>query len=224
MSDNHDPLVLEPARTALINVHWQADIVSPTGAFAPFFAESVARNGVVGTARTLLAAFRAAAAPVVFARAVFAPGYPELILNTGLNRAIVDLGALVEGSPGARIIPEMAPLPTEPVVGHPGTSAFPTTALDAILRRFGVDTVVFTGVATNVTVEGTARDAIELGYQVVLVSDACAAATDEAHEATLATFGLLGRVATADQVAAALSQGTPRVPAGSAPSAVAGEH
>lgn len=211
MSNQHNALFLEPARTALINVHWQHDIVTPSGAFAPFFAESVKRNGVVGTAGTLLGAFRAASAPVVFTRAVFAPGYPELILNTGLNRAIVELGALVEGSPGARIIPAMAPLPTEPVVGHPGTSGFPTTPLDTILRRLGVETVVFTGVATNVTVEGTARDAVELGYDVVLVSDACAAATDEAHEATLATFGLLGQVATAADVAAALSPDAPAV-------------
>ena len=39
---------------------------------------------------------------VVWARAAFLPGYPELILNTGLNRAIKDLGALVEGSKGAQ--------------------------------------------------------------------------------------------------------------------------
>ncbi|WP_280424613.1 cysteine hydrolase family protein [Nocardia carnea] len=222
MGDQQESLVLDPARTALVNIHWQTDIVTPTGAFAPFFAESVIRNGVIGTAAALLAAFRAASAPVVFARAAFAPGYPELILNTGLNRAIVDLGALVEGSPGAQIIPEMAPLPTEPVVGHPGVSAFPSTALDTILRRAAVDTVVVTGVATNVTVEGTARDAIELGYHVILVSDACAAATDEAHEATLGTFGLLGRVATADQVTTALTLGTTREATGS--TSIGGRH
>ena len=64
-----------------------------------------------------------------------------------------------------------------------------------------IDTVLFTGVATNVTVEGTARDAVNLAYHTILISDACAAATDQAHEATLATFSLLGRTATAAHIA-----------------------
>ncbi|WP_280399769.1 cysteine hydrolase family protein [Nocardia carnea] len=212
MTESH--LTLAPSRTAMVNVHWQHDIVTATGAFAPFFAESVQRHDVVATTRRLLDNFRAASAPVVFARAAFAPGYPELILNTGLNHAIVDLGALVEGSPGAQIIPELTPLTDEPIVSHPGTSAFATTPLDSILRRAGVDTLVFTGVATNVTVEGTARSATDLGYQVVIASDACAAATDEAHDATLATFELLGRVATTGRIIEALTDNGECVPVG----------
>jgi biuret amidohydrolase len=198
----HD--LLDTSRTALVNVHWQHDIVGSHGAFAPFFAESVARTGVVDKTRRLVDSVRAVGVLVIWARAVFQPGYPELILNSGLNQAIKDLTALVEGSTGAEIIGELAPLPTEPVVGHPGTSAFPDTALDAILRRHGIDTVLFTGVATNITVEGTARDAVNLGYRAVLVSDACAAATQAAHDATLETFSLLGRVATVEEIEAGL--------------------
>ena len=174
----------------------------------PIFAQSVERHGVIDTTRGLVDAVRHAGALVVWARAAFLPGYPELILNTGLNRAIKDLGALVEGSKGAQIIPQLTPQHSEPIVSHPGTSAFPNTALDSILRRREIDTVLFTGVATNVTVEGTARDAVNLGYHTILISDACAAATDQAHEATLATFSLLGRTATAAHVAAALTSAT----------------
>lgn len=197
-------LDLDPRRTALVNVHWQNDIVTSSGAFAPFFAESVLRHGVIESTSKLVGSVRALGSLIVWARAAFRPGYPELILNNGLNRAISDLGALVDGSRGAQIIPELEPLPEESVVSHPGTSAFPNTALDMILRRAAIRTVLLTGVSTNVTVEGTARDAVNLGYDVVLVSDACAAATDEAHEATLATFSLLGKVATAEEVRAAL--------------------
>ncbi|MGI5219098.1 cysteine hydrolase family protein [Nocardia sp. CA-290969] len=214
MTEQQSPLSLTLSRTALVNVHWQRDIVTASGAFAPFFAESVQRHDVVATTRRLLDSFRAASAPVVFARAAFIPGYPELILNTGLNQAIVDLGALVDGSPGAQIIPELAPLTDEPIVSHPGTSAFATTPLDSILRHAGVDTLVFTGVATNVTVEGTARSATDLGYQVVIASDACAAATDAAHDATLATFELLGRVATTGRIIEALTDNGEYVPVG----------
>jgi biuret amidohydrolase len=79
---------------------------------------------------------------------------------------------------------------------------------DAILRRRQIDTVLFTGVATNVTVEGTARDAVNSGYNIIQVSDACAAATDEAQDATLATFSLLGKVVSAADIQRALQRHT----------------
>jgi nicotinamidase-related amidase len=53
-------------------------------------------------------------------------------------------------------------------------------------------------------VESTGRSAGDLGYRVVLVADACEAATDQAHDATLASFALLGEVVTADEILAAL--------------------
>lgn len=199
------PLTLDPARTAVVNVHWQNDIVTSEGAFAPFFAESVARHRIIPAARDLVEHARQAGMLVVWARAAFRPGYPELPLNTGLNHAIKDLGALVDGTRGAQIIDDMNPLDTEPVVSHPGTSAFPATALDDILRVRGINTILFTGVSTNITVEGTARDAANHRYRVVIVRDACAAATDEAHASTLETFSLLGRVASVEDIKSASS-------------------
>lgn len=200
-----NPLMVDPARTAVINVHWQHDIVSPHGAFGDAFAESVSRNQVIPAARQLVEYARETGMLVIWVRAAFRPGHPELPLNTGLNHAIKNLGALVDGSPGAEIIPEMGALDTELVISHPGTSAFPTTALDDILRVRGVDTLLFTGVATNITVEGTARDAANRRYTTVIVRDACAAANDEAHEATLNTFTMLGKVAEVQEIRVALS-------------------
>ena len=203
---NKNRLELDPARTALVNVHWQRDIVTDNGAFAPFFAEAVQRHGVVDSTRSLVETARESGAMVIWVRAAFRPGYPELMMNTGLDRAIKDLNALVEGSPGAEIIEDLLPLEYETVVSHPGTSAFPATPLDSILRHHGIETVLFTGVATNITVEGTARDAVNLGYRAIIVSDACAAATDAAHDATLETFSLLGQAASVKEIQAALER------------------
>lgn len=126
-NQSQESLRLDPARTALINVHWQYDIVSPDGAFAPFFAESVARQSILATTGKLVDRAREGGMLVVCARAAFTPGYPELLLNTALNEAIKNLSALTEGSRGAQIISEFTPQPAEPVVSHPGTSEFPTT-------------------------------------------------------------------------------------------------
>jgi nicotinamidase-related amidase len=80
--------------------------------------------------------------------------------------------------------------------------------LDAQLGERGVDTVVVTGTVTNVCCESTARDASTLGYRVVLVADACAAPSDEAHNATLHTiYRSFGDVRTTADVEALLEAG-----------------
>ncbi|MFL4479692.1 cysteine hydrolase family protein [Paeniglutamicibacter sp. ORCA_105] len=190
-------------RTALVNVHWQNDIAGGNGAFAPFFWESIVRSGATQRTVELVADARKSGMLVIWAKAEFRPGYPELPLNNGLNEAIKASNALIHGSHGAENVADLTPLENELVVGHPGTSAFRDTLLDAVLRMNHIETVLFTGVATNITVEGTARDAVNLGYRAVIVSDACAAATDAAHDATLETFSMLGQTATVEEIRAA---------------------
>jgi ureidoacrylate peracid hydrolase len=74
--------------------------------------------------------------------------------------------------------------------------------IENVLGDNGIDTIIVTGVATNVCCESTARDAMMLNYRALMVSDACATATDEEHAATLGNFYLFfGDVQTADEVA-----------------------
>jgi nicotinamidase-related amidase len=180
--------------TAVINVHWQRDIVTPEGAFGQFFAAEVERRDVVKHAAHVLALARKHGAFVVHARAAFRPGYPDLVRNCALFEQVAAAQCLQEGSPGAEIIDQMAPQPGELVLNHARLSAFQGTELELMLRARGIVNVLMTGVATNIAVEGTARDAVNIGYRTVLIDDACATADATAHEATLATFGLLGTV------------------------------
>jgi ureidoacrylate peracid hydrolase len=77
--------------------------------------------------------------------------------------------------------------------------------LDAVLKRHGINTVVVTGVATNVCCESTARDAMMLNYRAVMVSDGCATATDAEHAASMGNFYLyFGDVQTTDEIVARL--------------------
>ncbi|HKS47508.1 MAG TPA: isochorismatase family cysteine hydrolase [Amycolatopsis sp.] len=199
-------LSLDPETTALVNVHWQRDIVTRDGAFGPFFANEVETRNVVKHAAQVLAVARDHGAMVVHARAAFRPGYPELIRNCALYEQVAASQCLQEGTPGAEIIPELTARADEPVVTHGRISAFQGTELDLMLRARGITHVLVTGVATNVTVEGTARDAVGLGYRTILVADACSAADHAAHEATLATFQLLGSTADSDELAPAFKR------------------
>ena len=84
-------------------------------------------------------------------------------------------------------------------------SAFFGTPLDVKLRGLGVEKVIVTGAWTNMSVESTVRYGADLGYEMVLVSDATSSMNEEWHQAALNfAVGALGETATTDEVIAAL--------------------
>jgi ureidoacrylate peracid hydrolase len=97
--------------------------------------------------------------------------------------------------------PEFVPSEGDIVVRAPSFSAFTGTALDLILRGFGIRTLVFGGVTTNGAIEFTARTAFELNYHVVLVEDCAAAREEWLHRAAVWNFQkLYGNVISSDQL------------------------
>jgi nicotinamidase-related amidase len=99
------------------------------------------------------------------------------------------------------IIDELKPLANERVFNKIGASAFNSTALDLVLHVYGVDTLLFVGVSTNMCVEGTMRDAADRGFRCVLVEDACGADAPQTHEAAVTVLQrLYGTVASTAQV------------------------
>ena len=77
-----------------------------------------------------------------------------------------------QGQPGAEFQDALVPLPTEHVVEKNVTDAFAHTGLERWLRVRGIEALVVVGVATNMSVEATARTASCLGFAVTVVSDA----------------------------------------------------
>ncbi|MBI4289039.1 MAG: cysteine hydrolase [Chloroflexi bacterium] len=111
------------------------------------------------------------------------------------------------GSPGHRILEEIAPRPNELVINKTSFGAFNSTGIDTALRNMGVEYLVITGVAANVCVETTARDAADRGYRCVMVEDAVAAITAEFQEVTMKAFAsLFGRVETTEAVCGELQR------------------
>lgn len=75
------------------------------------------------------------------------------------------------------------------------------------LDPLGVDTVLMAGTVTNICCESSARDAAELGYKVIMVSDALAGHAHGLHEATLATFyRIFGDVRPSSEIIELLSE------------------
>lgn len=83
------------------------------------------------------------------------------------------------------IHPMMAAREGEPVLGKMTIGAFASTPLHDLLQDAGVRQIIVAGVATSGTVLSTSRWAHDVGYRVIVCSDACADPDPEAHAALL---------------------------------------
>ena len=83
--------------------------------------------------------------------------------------------------------------------------------IEIVLRDHGIETIIVTGVATNVCCESTARDAMMLNYRSLMVSDGCATMSDGEHAAALGNFYLyFGDVQQTDELVARLEASSRR--------------
>jgi nicotinamidase-related amidase len=95
-----------------------------------------------------------------------------------------------EDGPGTKLWPELRREEGDLAAVKSGASAFFPGKCDLHdqLRPLGIDTLLIAGAVTNICCESSARDATELGYKVIMISDALSGHAHGLHEATLATF------------------------------------
>jgi len=157
-----------------------------------------------------ITAARAADVPVVYVTISFRPGHPEVSARNAIFSAAAAGGRFVDGSPGTEIHPAIAPCPGDVLVTKRRVSAFTGSDLDVVLRSLGAGTLVLTGIATSGVVLSTLRQAADLDYRLIVLSDACLDADPEVHRILIEK--VFPRQATVQTVA----QWTAR-PAGSQP-------
>lgn len=195
-------LELDQRRTAVLALHWQVNVVRPEGFFGGMLAEPVGRSGVVRRAAAFHEAARRIGVPLVFTRFTIPDDEGRLARNTGFMRAVGDAQeAFRPDSGGAALIPEIGfDAATDHVSDNQRLSGLAACNLPTWLADRGVDTVVVTGVATNLTVEQTARHATDLGFHAYVVEDCVVAADESVHAASLANLALAteGPVSAAD--------------------------
>jgi nicotinamidase-related amidase len=199
-------LTIDKGHTALLAMDFENDIVHEDGALKEFgFAAMVKQNDVLAKTAQLLDAARRSGVKVIYVSVKFRPGYPERRPNDGQFAPLIQANALVEGTWGAEIHDAVSPQEEETVVTKRAVSAFYGSDLAALLAAAGVDTLLLCGVATNFVVEGTAREATDRGYNVVIVGDCCASMSQELHDAALNTaLPLFATISNLDEVTAAL--------------------
>jgi nicotinamidase-related amidase len=184
------------ARSVVLALHYQNDVVHPDGRIRLGFAEGDARRAsVLDGAERLIGGARAAGVPVVHVRVAFRPDHADVLRNGPIWDNVVRSGAVAEGSWGAAFHERLRPLADEFVIRHGRINAFFGSPLEETLRLFDPLRLVIGGVATNSVVEHTARHAADMGYFVTAAADACASSRPHLHQAALDNIALVGTVA-----------------------------
>jgi nicotinamidase-related amidase len=154
-------------------------------------------QAIVPTLKKLLDAARAAGVAVVYATDAHTPADTELAKWPP---------HAMKGTWQAEIVPDIAPKPGDLVIDKTTYSPFVSTGIDAELRRRGITRLYITGLHTDCCARHTAGDAFQRGYDLVWVSDAMQAFTNEAHVQGLDYFktwyatDAAVQIKTADQV------------------------
>ena len=163
---------------------------------------------VIPAIQRLLAFFRARGLRLVYLTVGSElPDYSDLLPHM---RAFAERAGNTRGNHEHEILDALAPRAGEAVLNKTTMSAFHSSGFERLVRAWGVEQLVFTGISTNSCVEGTARDAADRGFRCLLVEDGCGAASQALHDATCTNFArLLGRVASSAQVLAELERARP---------------
>lgn len=155
MIDDAPPI--DPARTALLVMDYQASIVGSlpdADRFLPRMAEAIA------TARSR-------GVRIGYVRVAFGDADYDAIPDT--NKIFAGLAAarrFHDEAPGTAIHEAVAPEPDDVVVRKTRGGAFSTTDLDRELRERGIDTLILAGLATSGVVLSTVRDAADRDYRL----------------------------------------------------------
>lgn len=192
---------------ALLINEMQTGIVDPAFGAGAGLAAHLASRSVTPTIAALAQAFRAAGLPVVHSTIVLRADGAGTSASSLLLGVLKKRGSVIEGTDGARIIAGLAPEPEDLVSQRRhGLSPFHATELEVLLRERGVQTVVITGVSTDVGIPGACLEAINRGFTAVVPEDAVAGSDADTHQVQLTrTLPLLATVTTAADVRAALA-------------------
>lgn len=206
-----EPLEIDLERTAIIVIDMQNAFVNKGGMFDSGGRDISLIPRIIEPINKINKAARSNNVKVIYAVHRLTPDLREVgpmsryRFNPRLENPKMREGLILQGTWGTEIIDELTPEEGEMVVEKRRYSAFVGTELDMMLKTFDIRYLVFTGVATNICVESSLRDASHLQYFPILVSDAVAASPPSRQQSSIDNIkDVFGWVTTSDNVIDAL--------------------
>jgi nicotinamidase-related amidase len=186
--------------TAFIGLDYINDIVHPEGKIS-HIAEPAAERGIIAKVNRALEIARNKEWLTILVKVGFAKGYLDHPKRSPFFGKLHEIGALEAGSSGMDFHPEIREDLADLVIVKPRISAFYGTQLDAALRARNVNRLVIAGVSTAWAVQSTVRDAHDRDYEVYVLEDACAAATEAVHQSSMELLGSIAKVIRVEDLA-----------------------
>lgn len=195
---------LKPGKTALIVVDVQNDFCHSQGAFGKRGFDLSQADPAVNSLLALIDHCRQFNMPIIFVQTVHSNWTDSDAWSGRLEGAGGEMMICRSDSWGVEFY-KVKPQKSDFIVTKHRFSGFVATDLNLVLRSRGIETLLMTGVATNVCVETTARDGFCLDYSIILVEDCCAAFSPEEHASAITNINkYFGVVADSNLIAAAI--------------------
>ncbi|EFJ47533.1 hypothetical protein VOLCADRAFT_105093 [Volvox carteri f. nagariensis] len=201
-------MAFDPAASAIVCIEFQNEFATPGGKLHDAVKGVMESTNMLEKTAKLTEEARKKGFTIIHAPITFSDDYRELSPSPyGILANVKAGGAFKASEWGGAICDAMKPQPGDVVVeGKRGLCGFASTNLDFILRQRGVRNVALSGFLTNCCVESTMRSAYERGYNVITLTDCCAATSQEQHDAALNfTFPMFSKPMTADEFLQQLS-------------------
>ena len=194
-------LNLEHSLTGLVIVDMQNDFLHPKGAYGRNGQTCDAIAALPSRLSAVANSIRATGGWVISTHFTLVPskeGEPFISSHLKKLRPFLGKGDFAPGSFGHALIDDLQP--ADLIVEKVAFSAFYQTRLEWILEKAGLETLIFAGIVTNGGVASTVRDAHVRDFQNIVLSDGCAAFSDEVHDATIKSLSTILQITTCNEL------------------------
>ncbi len=193
-AEEPDDIKLDPARTALLVIDIQNTYLEPKddeeeqARWQPFFDRM--NSQVIPKVAEMIAFSRQKGIEVIFAR-IACQTLDGRDRSLSQKKPGFNYLLLPKDRQDSQIVPELTPKGDEITVLKTTDSALTGTNLRLTLHNLGIDTLIVTGIFTDQCVASTVRSLADESFNVLVVDDCCAAATDALHEAELEILNMI---------------------------------